>query len=364
MPVTIARAEEIDLISAIPSLRAPDIEITAGASPEQWDAFVGQHPVASRYHVWGWRQVFENAFGHETVYLAARHAGAIVGVLPLVIFRSRLFGKFAVSLPFVDGGGLVASDPTVRGLLVDRARTIAAERGLSHVELRHTARLMPELPVRQHKVGMALPLEPDAERAWAALDRKVRNQIRKAEKSGLVARRGGVELLDAFYDVFARNMRDLGTPVYSPAFFRHVLSTFADTASVFLVEQDTTVVAAGIALAHRQVLAVPWASSLREFRAQSPNNLLYWRIIEHAIAQKMTTFDFGRSTPGEGTFQFKEQWGAQPSPLYWEYVLSPGAELPDLTTKSPRFQAAIATWKRLPVPLTRWLGPHIVRSIP
>lgn len=363
MPVTAAEPEHIAPVSPIPSA-STEVAITTVALPAQWDAFVRGAAGASRYHLWGWRNVVEDTFGHETVYLAAQQAGEITGVLPLVVMRSRIFGRFAVSLPYLDAGGVCARDEGVARLLVQRATDIAAGYGLSHVELRHVWRQRPDLPVREHKVGMSLALVADSTEAWSALDRKVRNQVRKAEKSGLTERRGGAEFLDAFYGVFARNMRDLGTPVYPLSFFRNVLATFADSATVFVIEHGRTTVAAGIALVHGRTLAVPWASSLRDYRAQCPNNLLYWRIIEHAIAAGMSTLDFGRSTPGEGTFQFKEQWGARPSPLHWEYVVANGSPLPDLTTRNPRFQAAIAAWKRLPLPVTRWLGPRIVRSIP
>jgi len=310
------------------------------------------------------RHVFERAFNHETVYLAARERGCIVGVLPLVVFRSRLFGAFAVSLPFVNYGGVCARDARVAEALVNCARETAVVRRLAHVELRHTTRHFAELPARQHKVGMWLSLERDAAKAWERIDRKARNQVRKAEKSGLTARSGGIELLDRFYPVFARNMRDLGTPVYTKRLFAEVLSTFPDSAGVFLVDQGDVTIAGGITLRHRDVLEVPWASSLREYRSQCPNNLLYWRIIEHAIAGGCTTLDFGRSTPNEGTYQFKQQWGAEPTPLTWEYVLTGRGALPDLTPSNPRFSAAIAIWTRLPLAMTNFVGPRIVRSIP
>ena len=340
------------------------LEITTDAAQPEWDRYVASHPAATGYHVWGWRRVFEEAFGHETVYLSAREDGEIVGVLPLVVFRSALFGRFAVSLPFVNYGGVCARDGEVSEALIERARAIAVERRLAHVELRHTARLLPALPAREHKVGMYLALERDAARAFELIDRKARNQVRKAEKSGLTARSGGAELLDAFYRVFARNMRDLGTPVYSIRFFERVLSTFPDRARVFLVDHGDVTVAGGITLSHRDTLEVPWASSLREYRTQCPNNLLYWRIIEHAIAEGFRTLDFGRSTPNEGTFQFKQQWGAAPRPLHWEYVLRGGGALPNLSPSNPRYRKAIDLWTRLPLPITNWLGPHIVRSIP
>ena len=57
---------------------------------------------------------------------------------------------------------------------------------------------------------MVLGLEVTVEEQWRVLDRKVRNQVRKAEKEGLQVESGGAELLDAFYSVLAHNMRDLG----------------------------------------------------------------------------------------------------------------------------------------------------------
>jgi serine/alanine adding enzyme len=340
------------------------LDITSEATDAEWDEFVHAHPDASGYHLSGWRRVFEGAFGHETVYLAAREHGKIVGVLPLVVFRSRVFGKFAVSLPFVNYGGVCAEDDDVAQALVARAAAVAEAGRLSHVELRHTLRRMPHLPARTHKVGMRLALGADAARAWDGLDRKVRNQVRKAEKSGLTWRRGGVELLDRFYGVFAQNMRDLGTPVYSRRFFEHVLSTFPATSSVCLVDHGDRTVAGAIALSHRDVLEVPWASSLREYRSQCPNNLLYWRIIEHATQSGRRSLDFGRSTPNEGTYHFKEQWGARPEPLYWEYVMRGRADLPDLSPANPKYRAAIAVWTRLPLAVTNFIGPYIVKSIP
>jgi len=343
---------------------SPSLQVTADVTQGEWDRFVARHPLASGYHLWKWRHVFERAFGHETIYLAARERGSLVGVLPMVVFDSRVFGRFAVSLPFVNYGGVLARDEAAAACLVQRAAAIADERKLAHVELRHTARQFPGLPARDHKVGMLLRLEADRDKAWERLDRKVRNQVRKAEKSQMTARVGGAELLDRFYGVFARNMRDLGTPVYSRRFFETVLAECQDAARVFLVDAGDVTVAGAITLSFKDTVENPWASSLREYRTLSPNTLLYWRMIEHAIATGHTIFDFGRSTPNEGTYNFKAQWGAEPTPLHWEYVLKGGRSLPNLSPSNPKYRAAIAIWTRLPLAVANRLGPYIVRSIP
>jgi len=338
--------------------------VSTDTTEAEWDSFVERHPDASGYHLWRWRRVMERAFGHQTVYLAARRDDEVVGVLPAVMIKSRLFGRSLVSLPFLNYGGVVATDGDVARLLLDHAATVGSREGASHFELRHLVQRFADLPVKRHKVTMRLQLGSSETAAWEQLDRKVRNQIKKAQKSDLTAETGGRELLGDFYAVFAHNMRDLGTPVYGRGFFEEVFEQFPTNARVFIVRHGGSAIAAGIGYAFRDTLEMPWASSLKASRPLCANVLLYWHAMQHAIADGRTTFDFGRSTPGDGPFQFKRQWGAEPSPLAWEYRLFKGERLPDQSPSNPKFKAAIAMWKRLPVPVATWLGPAIVRSIP
>jgi serine/alanine adding enzyme len=326
-----------------------------------WDAFVASRPSATGYHEWAWRAVFEHTFGHECLYLMARRAGGVEGVLPLVQINSLLFGRTMTSLPFVNYGGVLTESDRVARSLIDAAADAARERGSRHVELRHTARRFVDLPCKQHKVTMRLPLQPGM---WERIDRKVRNQIRKAEQSQLTVHRGGAELIPEFYAVFARNMRDLGTPVYARRLFDEVLRAFPDRTRIVVVRLGSTPIAAGLTYRTRTMIEVPWASSVRDYNSLCPNHLLYWSVIEAAVAEECSLLDFGRSTPEEGTYKFKEQWGAAPVPLHWEYCLLHKGGLPDQSPKNPKFQMAIHTWKRCPLWLANTLGPHIVRWIP
>lgn len=340
---------------------AGPVTVTDRPDPRAWDSYVCAHPAATLYHQHCWRDIFAGAFGHRCHYLAATRAGQICGVLPLVEFRSLIFGRFAVSLPFVNHGGLLTSDEAAASALV--AETLARQRarGWRHVELRHETRRCAQWPARSHKVAMRRPLETSAEALWTALDRKVRNQVRKAEKCGVAVTEGGRELVPDFYAVFARNMRDLGTPVYSRALFERATASL--DARVFVARVDRTPVAASITLRWRGRVEVPWASSLRAHADKSPNMLLYLTMLQSAIEHGAAEFDFGRSTPNEGTFHFKTQWGARPTPLVWEYVGLTGAA-PDVSPANPRYRAAIRLWQHLPVSVASLLGPPIVRHIP
>lgn len=343
----------------------PVYRVTQELDPSRWDAYVESMPAATCYHLSAWGKIIRESFGHPTHFLAALDRGGdVAGVLPLVQMKSALFGNFLVSVPFVNYGGLLCRDPECVESLLGAAEELRRRCGAEHVELRHLGRSIEGLPTREHKVTMVLSLSADPDEQWAKFNAKLRNQIRKAQKSGLSFRTGGLELLDGFYDVFARNMRDLGTPVYAKGFFASVLRSLPETTCIAAVQLEGKVVAAGILSRYKKSMEMPWASSIAEYKPLCPNNLLYWESIRLAIADGCAFFDFGRSTPNEGTYNFKKQWGAEPVQLYWQYLLEEGKALPELNPKNPKFQAAIAVWKRLPVSFTRLIGPAIVRNIP
>jgi FemAB-related protein (PEP-CTERM system-associated) len=330
----------------------------------EWDQYVESHPEGSIDHLWRWRDVFSCVFDHESTYLVARREGAVAGLLPLVHFRSRLFGRFLVSVPFLNYGGVLASDVAAGDALIAEAHQLARRSGASHIELRHTSRQFASLPCRAHKLKLTRPLPSTPEALWSAVDRKVRNQVRKAQKDGLTAQTGHSELISDFYTVFSRNMRDLGTPVYPKSLFVETARLFSHDLYVYVVRLGRVPVAAAIALRFKDIIIVPWASSLRDYRQHCPNMLLYWTMLENALELGVRTFDFGRSTRGAGTHHFKLQWGATETPLHWEYLLLTKSAVPDHGPSNARFAAAISVWQRLPLWVTETFGPAIVRNIP
>ena len=211
---------------------------------------------------------------------------------------------------------------------------------------------------------MRLRLEASGDLQWQALDRKLRNQVRKAEQHRLAVEVGGAEQLPHFHEVFARNMRDLGYAGLWMKFFEEVLTTFPDSTRVFVVTLDGRAVSASIVHWHRDIIEVPWASSIRDFNSTCANVLMYWHMLRFAVERGFRTFDFGRSTPGEGTFHFKRQWGAEPEPLVWEYWTADDRPAPNLSPTNPKFALAIKAWRQLPVRVATTLGPFIVRHIP
>ena len=330
---------------------------------EEWQTYVKQHSRSTAYHDARWHQLIYDNFGHNPHYLIARQSGRIVGVLPLIHIKSALFGSSLISLPYVNYSGVLADDAATARQLPAVAQQLSRELGASHVELRDTGN-QNAAATKTHKVSMILPLPTSDEALDRELGSKLRAQVKRASSHGLIFKFGGEELVSSFYQVFSRNMRDLGTPVYSRRFFSDIIRTFPEKTSIAVVYQGEKPLAAGFLIAHNDKLEIPWASSLREFNHLGANMFLYRSVLAKAIELGHSFFDFGRSSIGASTHKFKRQWGAQEHQLYWHYWLNDTDELPEVNPQNPKYQLVINIWKRLPVALANFIGPHVAKNLP
>lgn len=342
------------------------IRIATDVDQPAWDAYVLAHADGLAYHQFAWGKAVAEAYHFDSCYLVAERHGAICGVLPLIDFRCPFVGRSFISLPYCDLGGCLVDDPEVERKLLFHARELAAAERISCLELR--GKQQPSCTVgcrpEETKVRMVLDLPDSASALLEGLKSKLRSQVLKPQRDGLSAQLGGVELLDAFYQVFATNMHELGSPVHSKNWFAAIVKHYAAHARVGLVLTPAGEPAAGgILLSHGRTVSVPWASSLRRFKRLNSNMLLYWTFLAFAADNGFALFDFGRSMPGDGTYRFKEQWGARPQPLAWRRYAAEGAVRPLGFSRSQLRHTAEQTWARLPLRLCNTFGPLVRRHI-
>ncbi len=340
---------------------AVTIEPFVGTS-EEWDAFGRQQDGWTAFHRLAWRDVIEGTYRLDCPYLCARDAsGGLRGILPLVRLKSLVFGHYLVSMPYVNYGGPLGVDRAVVAL-ADAADAMAVRDRVKLLELRSARELPVDLPVSHRKITVVLPIEGGAEAVFGRFKAKLRSQVRRPAKEGVEIRMGA-DQVDAFHEVFAQHMRDLGTPAQGRAFFRAIAREFGDDAWFACAWLDGRPIAAGAGFRWGGEFEITWASALREYSKTSANMGLYWALIERAANEGLQRFNFGRCTPGSATHTFKQQWGAEDEPLWWYS----GRGTTDEATPSPdseKFRLAVRVWQRLPLAVTNALGPRIVRNIP
>lgn len=332
---------------------------------KRWEAFVAQSESGvNLYHRSAIHQSISAAFQHETEVLVAQHKGEIVGGLPLTLVKSRLFGCNLVSVPYFNYAGPLSPYTDVETELLSQAKKAMSEKGAEQLEVRTTRSGLASEGVLSKKVSMILPLPSSDEALESQLSAKVRAQYKKALEASPEIKFGGKELLDDFYKVFATNMRDLGTPVYSKAWFRSLLDNSDLQTTLVICYLNDKPSACGFLLGHNDMLEIPWASTLRAANKANLNMWMYRQILCFAIEQGYQFFDFGRSTKNATTYRFKKQWGAQEVPHYWYYHRLDGEEVGGANPDNPKYRLMIAVWQKLPVWLTKLIGPPIVAQIP
>lgn len=327
---------------------------------------VRSHPGASLYHLPVFAELLRRAARLTVEQFVAWEGGRLVGVLPVALTKSPLFGTFATSLPLFNYGGVLTSQPDAGMRLARAAWRWARSRGARSLILRHGDGRDLDLPALRTKETVLLDVGGSREALWQRIGSKTRNLVRKAARADQRATLHGAEALPAFHRVYAENMRDLGTPSLGEAFFHDLFAGLGERARVHLVRLASTgeVVAASITLRSRDRVEVPWASGVRRLRHLSGVMLLYWSMLRYAHDVGASAFDFGRGTPGSGSFRFKLQWRGERQVLPWYYFAAPGCEPGGLSPDNPKYALAIRSWQRLPLGLTRILGALLARQLP
>lgn len=341
-----------------------NISIASEQDRNAWDVFVINCPNSTIYHLIRWKDIIEQSYGRSAYYLIAEENNAIVGVLPLVFISNYLMGNSLTSLPFVNYGGICTNNLIAQKKLLEEAIVLAKKLRVKYIEFRQLQELSElSLPAKKEKVTLLLELPSSEDILWKQLDPKVRNQVRKAMRSGLTFQLGGKELLHDFYRVFSQNMHDLGSPAHSRIFFEQIFFAFPESTKIAGIFSGPHMISSAILFTFKEHIEVPWASSMREYLHYCPNNLLYWELLKFGCEQKFRYFDFGRSTVNSGTYKFKSQWGAKSNQLYWYYYLNGMQHVPLSFGQSKKMQFISYIWKRTPVKITQKIGPMIRKYI-
>jgi FemAB-related protein (PEP-CTERM system-associated) len=328
---------------------------------ERWDAYVLAHPEATFFHRAGWQRVIENAFGHRTHFLLAEQDGALVGLLPLTEINSRLFGHSLSSLPFCAYGGILSDHDAARTALDQAAQDLATRLKVGALEYRNQQSLHSDWPTKDLYVTFKKAIEPEIETNMNAIPRKQRAMVRKGIKAGLISE------IDTdttrFFTAYSASVHRLGTPVFSRRYFQLLKDEFGDDCELLTITLDGKVISSVLSFYFRDEVLPYYGGGVDAARAVAGNDFMYWELMRRACERGLKVFDFGRSKRGTGSFDFKKNWGFEPTPLHYEYFLVTDKSVPEVNPMNPKYKLFIKAWKRMPLALANFIGPYIVKDL-
>mgnify|MGYP000120734105 CR=1 FL=1 len=351
----------MNMMSSLPVQTGVRLNTLQASDHARWDAYILAHPAASFFHRAGWQRVIEQAFGHRTHFLYAEQHGNIVGVLPLVQIKSRLFGHNLSSVPFCAYGGIVADDANVFAALDQAAQKLAQDLKVGALEYRNLHAQHSDWPTKDLYVTFRKAIEPDVDANMNAIPRKQRAMVRKGIKAGLT---GEIDVdTERFFDAYSSSVHRLGTPVFSRNYFKLLKKVFGDDCEVLTITLDGQLISSVLSFYFRDEVLPYYGGGTDAARAVAGNDFMYWDLMRRACERGLKVFDFGRSKRGTGSHDFKKNWGFEPAPLHYEYFLVNDREVPEINPLNPKYSLFIKAWKRLPIGLANVIGPHIVKNL-
>ena len=344
------------------AINNPDVKSLDKNNIVAWDKFVLDCQQATFFHRAGWQQVIERSFGHNTHYLYAESNGEIQGVLPLVHVKSRLFGNTLSSTPFCVYGGIVATTELARIALENAACQLAEKLGVDSLEMRNRHVVNADWPAKDLYVTFRKTLDADPEVNLNNVPRKQRAMIRKGIKAGL---RGEIDSdITRVYDAYSESVHNLGTPVFPKKYFEILKQVFADDCEPLVITSgDGRLIGGVLSFYFRNEVLPYYGGGTSEARNVKGNDFMYWELMRRASERGIQVFDYGRSKIGTGSYSFKKNWGFEPEPLSYEYFLVKADKVPDINPLNPKYRLFISAWKKLPLSVTRVLGPMLAKDL-
>lgn len=352
--------------AVIATLGSPGLAVrTLKVSEEaEWDKFVRAHRQGTPFHLIAWKRCLEENFPFKAEYLVAFEGSTIKGVLPLFLVDNWCVGKALVSTPVAPYGGALATTEDALIALRDELVRRAQQLGVQYAELRsvYAEQYMGFERVTRHVIYQG-PLETSEEKLLESIPRKTRRIVRKSLEQTFTTR-VETENPEHFENLYCRNLRRLGTPPYPRGFMRSLLENFRGSVDIREVYLKGKLVSAVLNLYFGKTVLPSYGAADPAYNAQAPSTFMYYDLMRASARAGYQTYDFGKSKIESGSGHFKSHWGLQEVPAQYEMLRVRAKRLPNYTPTNPKYKWAIRMWQRLPLWVTRLLGPPILRRLP
>ena len=292
------------------------MELGCFESPgKEWDEFAARHTDLIFYRSL-WSEVLKNGLGGDPLYFYLKEGGEIVAGLPGVVLRFGFLRILYASIPY---GGLLGEkiyfEPFMELLVREFRRRKVAQVRLVESPFSESYRPASFRSVSS-KCTMLNLRDFDKEKVWDNYRSEVRRAIRKAQKSGLSAKRANSKKeVEAFYRLYHSSMERKGAPSkYPPRWFTAIYEILIKqgTADIlFALKEDQLI--AGVVLIRSLTSHHYLHNGSDEAHLDSrPNDFIVDQIIQEGVKEGKSTLDFMGSDPTDlSLIRFKEKWGSR-----------------------------------------------------
>jgi len=336
-----------------------------------WDQFVNRTPGSTFYHLSNWFDLIEDTFGYRQCGIVQLQDGQIVSGLPL-FKKNRFVASGYTSSPFRDRGGILYGNAADPAQVLKKAIQIS-QKDNYYLHIKHMNLIDPTIfheldtiPLR-YWVTTQIDLTVGAEQLWKRLKNNAQGPVKKAIKNNIkVYPATSIHHVENFYDIFFKNRKILGIPVFPKMFFLNIWNNPFLNANtrLLLADIEGKTIAGIFLLLHKNTVIDGYAASVPVYRTLRPNDLLIWKSIEWACSNGFRVFDFGADSPSQTSLlAFKRKWNGVHKELVHYYYIPDGKALPCFDSSKMNYLIARRILANLPDKLYHGISRLVIKRL-
>ena len=269
-----------------------------------------------------------------------------------------------VSTPYAVYGGILALEQEDEIRLFEESKALAERLNVKYIEFRNIRENTFELESTDLYHTFICDIPDEEEECLKRIPRKARAATRQSrDKYGLEFVLDNSRL-DRLYELFVINKRNLGSPVFSKKYFMSLMDIFDGRVFIHCVLHEGRIVSAVMSFIHKEMILPYYSGSASDSNRLNANNFQYWQLMVWAQKRGLRLYDFGRSRKETGAFSFKKNMGFSSQQLNYQYYFLKGKRVPTLNPSNPKMDAPKKILQKMPIFLSRKIGPLLVRYIP
>lgn len=288
-----------------------ELKILEDNKLKEWDKIIMESSHGTIFHTVEWMEVLEDIYNAKKLLLGIYQDGGLVGVFPAFLQR-KSFLKLITSP--LRGAATPYGGPIIKeGVLKEVIRAFDEfTKNVDYVDITFPPKVDLNMEIAssytyEERFTYLLNLDQEIYGIWKNLNKKCRNVVRKADKSGVEIVEGDKkEYLEEYYkmveDTYKKSNIEPPIPLEHYKTLFEVL--YPDKLKILFAEYDGKIIAGAI-FPHFGDRVYYWdGASYRKYNKVAPNNLIQWHLIQWAVENGFKVYDMvGANIPSIAKFK-------------------------------------------------------------
>lgn len=339
------------------------IEIVDDSRRDEWEAFIDEQPKAIAWQSFKWYEVLRKHYQVKFYPIVVYNRNEIRGILPLYNLKTLFKKNILISVPFAVAGGIVSTDAESEKLLLDKAIEISGKNDNCRITFKqYKHKVEGALSTDENYCNKELALSTDLDKVWNEITEFNRKKVEEVKNFNYNVEYPSQNISE-FYNFLFKHHQRKGIPCTAKSWIRDLVES--GMYSIAVLRYNHKIVAATMVKEFKDTISLPF-SCTSDPGSEVFNFIyaLYWEIIKKFSLEGKNICHSGRLPKSGDADQFRQGWGGTQYNYYYQYHPMTTQKMEFNIKRNSKRQMFEKVWKITPSPVTKIIGPQIVKRFP